>query len=126
VRIHHLALRTRDLERLERFYVDVLGLKISKRDGTKSAWLDADGIFVMLERAEDGEPPIAQDSRELVAFAIPTRKRLEYKERLVWHGIVIEGESAYTMYFRDPDGRRVGLSHYPFEVGGVSYPPPPP
>jgi catechol 2,3-dioxygenase-like lactoylglutathione lyase family enzyme len=115
VRIHHLALRTPDLERLKRFYVDVLGLKLAKEEAGRSAWLDADGVFVMLEQARSGEPAIPQGARDLVAFAIPMKKRAEYRERLEWHGIAIEDESAYTLYFRDPDGRRVGLSHYPFE-----------
>jgi catechol 2,3-dioxygenase-like lactoylglutathione lyase family enzyme len=116
VRIHHLALRTRNLERLERFYVDVLGLKVAKHDGARSVWLDADGTFLMLERATAEEPEVPQGSRELIALAIPLKKRAEYKERLEWHGITIEDETVYTLYFRDPDRRRIGLCHYPFEA----------
>jgi catechol 2,3-dioxygenase-like lactoylglutathione lyase family enzyme len=125
VRIHHLALRTRNLERLERFYVDVLGLKVTKHDASRAAWLDAEGTFVVLEEASEAEPEVAASGRDFVAFAIPVKKRAEYKERLQARGVTIEEESAYTIYIRDPDGRRIGLSHYPFEVGGVSWPPPP-
>jgi hypothetical protein len=31
-------------------------------------------------------------------------------------GIAIEAETPHTIYFRDPDGRRVALSDYPFDA----------
>ncbi len=31
-------------------------------------------------------------------------------------GVTIEGRTMYTLYIRDPDGRRVGLSIYRFET----------
>ena len=33
--------------------------------------------------------------------------------RLASSGIAIEARTEFTLYFRDPDGRRIGLSHYP-------------
>ena len=67
MRIHHLALRTRDLERLARFYAEVLGLRVIRRS-ERSVWLDASGTIVMLERAEESEPHVPAQSMELVAF----------------------------------------------------------
>jgi len=32
-------------------------------------------------------------------------------------GVRIEDRTAYTLYLRDPDGHRVGLSVYRFDVG---------
>jgi catechol 2,3-dioxygenase-like lactoylglutathione lyase family enzyme len=106
VLIHHVALRTTDLPRLERFYRDVLGFTVLRRDDARgSAWLDAGGAVLMLERAEPGEPPIPAGSRELVAFAVddkePWRSRIE-----------VEAETGHTLYFRDPDGRRLAVSSY--------------
>ena len=43
MRVHHLAFRTRDLTRLERFYTDVLGLLVARRDEERSVWLRAEG-----------------------------------------------------------------------------------
>jgi catechol 2,3-dioxygenase-like lactoylglutathione lyase family enzyme len=111
--IHHLALRTRDPAATERFYVSVLGLRIlARHDDRGSVWLDASGAVVMVERAEEGEPEIPAGSRELMAFAIDDLPA--WRSRLAEAGVEIEGETPYTLYVRDPDGRRVGLSTYAF------------
>ena len=108
MRIHHLALRTPDVARLENFYVAELGFIVSHRQGEKSVWLGAGEAILMIERAEAAEPAISPGTMELVAFTItPDERRvLEAKLKVV-------GKTDYTLYVRDPDGRRVGLSHFP-------------
>ena len=106
--MHHLAFRTADLARLERFYVDVLGLAVSRRT-ERSVWLDAGGTILMLERADAGEPAVPPGTMELVAFAATAARR----DGLTAAGVPIEGRTAYSLYFRDPDGRRIGISSYP-------------
>ncbi len=112
MRVHHLAFRTADLVRLERFYTDALGLSIARRDGERSVWLHAGGTIVMLEQADAGEPQVAPGSKELVAFAIEAPDVERWRRVLDANGIPIEEETAFTLYFRDPDGRRIALSHY--------------
>jgi catechol 2,3-dioxygenase-like lactoylglutathione lyase family enzyme len=112
MRVHHLAFRTRDLTRLERFYTDVLGLSVARRDEDRSVWLRAGGTLLMLERADEGEAHVAPDTKELVAFAIEKADADRWKRTLATGGVPIEAETGFTMYFRDPDGRRVALSHY--------------
>jgi catechol 2,3-dioxygenase-like lactoylglutathione lyase family enzyme len=113
LRIHHLALRARDPAATERFYVSVLGLPVVTRHADRgSVWLDAGGIVLMVERAEEDEPAISGGTRELVAFAIDDLA--VWRLRLAQSGVEVEGETAYTLYVRDPDGRRVGLSTYAF------------
>lgn len=113
MRLHHLAFRTGDLARLERFYVDVLALTVLRRDGAQSVWLDASGTILMLERRDAGEVPIDASSKELVCFAIGRDEHEAFAVRLAANGVGIDARTAFTMYFRDPDGRRVGLSSYP-------------
>lgn len=113
VRIHHLALRTDDLARLERFYEGTLGVPVLRRDAGRSVWLDADGTIVMLERREAAEPSVDARSLELVCFAIARGAHDAVAARLAAAGVAIEARTAYTLYFRDPDGRRVGVSSYP-------------
>ncbi len=109
--IHHLALRTRDLARLEEFYARVFAFPVRKRDdGRGSVWLDAEGVILMLERADVGEPVAPPGTRDLMAFAIDDRD--EWRARLTAAGVVIEDETPHTLYFRDPDGRRLGVSTY--------------
>lgn len=112
--MHHLAFRTRDLPRLEAFYVNVLGFTL-KSGGTqgRSVWLDAGGAIVMLERADTEEVGVDPRSMELVAFAIERSARAGCESALRAAGVAVEATTAFTVYFRDPDGRRVALSHYP-------------
>jgi catechol 2,3-dioxygenase-like lactoylglutathione lyase family enzyme len=113
MRLHHLAFRTPDLARLERFYVEGLGLTVLRRQEGRSVWLDADGALLMLELTEADEPCHAPGSKELVAFAVAADSRAACTERLARAGVGVEASTDYTLYVRDPDGRRIGLSSYP-------------
>lgn len=113
MRVHHLAFRTADVGRLERFYVEVLGLRVERRNGERSAWLAMDGAILMLERKEPEEPGVPAGSLELVAFAVAPEEHAFYIERFASLGIEVEGRTAFTTYVRDPDGRRIALSSYP-------------
>ena len=118
--VHHLALRTRDLPRLVEFYTHVLALPLVRETAGYSVWLRAGEAFVMLEQAGDDEPAVPAGSRELVAFAVTAAGRDAVRERLAARGVALDGETGFTTYFRDPDGRRVGVSTYPLtlEPGG--------
>ena len=114
MRLHHIAFRTDDLARLEAFYAGVLGLTVKKRDGTRSVWLESGDAMVMLEQRESGEPHVPAGTMEMIAFAISTAERASYMHRLAAAGIAVESQTAFTLYVRDPDGRRVGLRQYAF------------
>jgi catechol 2,3-dioxygenase-like lactoylglutathione lyase family enzyme len=113
MRIHHVALRTDDLARLEAFYAGLLGLAVTQRHGDRSVWLEADGTIVMLERREHGEPTPDPRSMEMLAFAVEPARARELEAALARAGHPIENQTASTLYARDPDGRRVGLSAWP-------------
>jgi catechol 2,3-dioxygenase-like lactoylglutathione lyase family enzyme len=113
VRIHHIALRTHDLATLEAFYAIVIGLAVLRRDDARgSVWLDASGVVLMLECAEVEEPTAGRGAKDLVAFAVEDLDG--WRDRLRAVGLPIEAESGHTLYFRDPDGRRVAVSDYRF------------
>ena len=112
MRVHHLAFRTDDLGVLERFYVGALGLAVVRRQ-ERSVWLDAGGTIVMLELRDDGEPAHPAGSKELVAFAVASDSRVLAMDRLARAGVAVEASTEFTLYVRDPDGRRIGLSSYP-------------
>lgn len=107
MRVHHVAFRTKRLAALVRFYRDVVGLRVV-RATERSVWLDAGGTILMLERAERGEPAIPRRTMELVCFSARSKAELAARRARVR----VEGETDYTFYFRDPDGRRVGFSRY--------------
>ena len=117
MRIHHIALRTRRLAKLAHFYRRVLGLpqlRTNRAAGrVRSVWLEAGRTILMLERADATEPGIPRGSLGLVAFAVDRAEHRRLLARLERLGVPLDGEpTAFTSYFRDPDGRRVAVSHF--------------
>ena len=116
MRLHHLALRSRDVDALERFYVDVLGLACVRRDGGRSVWLALGDGVLMIERAAQAEPRPDPRGLELIALsAADVAARDAVEARLRERGVSIEARTSHTIYFRDPEGRRVGVSTYPLD-----------
>jgi len=122
---HHVAIQCADLERCERFYRDLLGLAVVRRwpaeDGRdRSVWLGVGDAFLVLERA--GEPPGTEPWRSpraglhLVALRIEPGARAAAEARLAAAGVDVVHRTRWTIYVRDPEGNRVGLSHYPEEA----------
>ncbi len=122
---HHVAIQCADLDRCERFYRDVLGLTVLRRwpregGGDRSVWLSlGDGEFLALERAEEApaEPPHAwRDGRpglHLIALRIAPAERRPWEDRLEAAGVLVVHRTRWTIYFHDPEGNRIGLSHHP-------------
>jgi hypothetical protein len=108
-------MRSPDVPRLERFYAGLLAIPVLKRDGSRgSVWLDAQGVVLMLEPLRPGEAGIPTGTMELIAFEAGGLGGLpEARERLARAGIAVEAETDHTLYFRDPDGRRIAVSDYP-------------
>jgi catechol 2,3-dioxygenase-like lactoylglutathione lyase family enzyme len=125
VRLHHLALGARDVERLAAFYRDRLGLPEVGRhhepDGKlRSVWLRLGEGVLMVEHV-DGLP--RQDEGLdcgifLLALAFPPSGRAALEAELAGAGIRIEARTEHTAYFRDPEGNRVALSDHPLGNGG--------
>lgn len=113
MRVHHVALRTRDLPRAERFWTELFGLAVARRDAARAVWLDLDGAVLMLERAEPNEPVVPAGSMDFFALRVSPAAREAFNARCAAMGVAIEHETAHTTYVRDPDGRRVGVSTHP-------------
>jgi catechol 2,3-dioxygenase-like lactoylglutathione lyase family enzyme len=65
----------------------------------------------MLEHEIRGEGP-ESGSGHLLVFAVDNIS--VWEERLKGAGVPIADRTLHTLYFRDPDGHRVGLSAYAF------------
>jgi len=118
--LHHLALGTRDVERLARFYIDVLELHEVTRhlhaDGSlRSIWLDLGGALLMIEPTL--EPPRIVlgigAGPFLIALRVSAEQRPAFEARLESAGSVVESRSEFTSYARDPDGNRIAISALP-------------
>ena len=111
--VHHLAIRTHDVETTVAFYKDVLGIVELRSRGSDSVWLALAGDAVlMVERRAAGEPAIPAGSMDLIAFRVSDERKSEIRAAVRARGCY-DGETAHTVYFRDPDGRRVGVSTHP-------------
>jgi catechol 2,3-dioxygenase-like lactoylglutathione lyase family enzyme len=127
--VHHVAIAVRDLPALEAFYTSVLGLAVLRRwpagEGggaggadDRSVWLDLGaGAFLALERTAgaDATAPRAEGAPGylMIALRIPHATRAAWEARLAAAGVAVVARTDYTLYVVDPEGNRVGLSHWP-------------
>lgn len=113
LRIHHLALRVSDCERAAAFYSGLLRLPELRRfeDGgrLRSIWLRAGEAVIMLELGLRGRGPEAGSGHVL---ALSVEGLQEWESRLAAAGVAIDDRTAHTLFVRDPDGHRVGLTVY--------------
>ena len=102
-----------DPDRSAAFYVGLLGLAEARRfeEGgrVRSIWLHAGSAVLMLERQIKGGGP-ETGSGHVLAFAVEDLGAWE--TRLSEAGVAIDDRTAATLFVRDPDGHRVGLSVY--------------
>lgn len=121
---HHLAIQVHDVERCAAFYMDALGLPELVRhrnpDGSlRSIWLSLGEGFVALEKtdASAASTPFrhAYTGHHLLALRIAPAERQVLMAELLARGVVIEHQTRWTFYVRDPEGNRIGLSHHPHD-----------
>jgi catechol 2,3-dioxygenase-like lactoylglutathione lyase family enzyme len=124
VRVNHVAVKTSDLARAERFYAELLGAPVLRRfvqdDGEeRSVWLGEDGgPFLAVERAEQEGAPKTEGAPgwHTVAFGIDRGERAAVLERARRLGAAVLRETPWSIFVRDPDGNVVALSHWPDAV----------
>lgn len=99
---------------MAQFYERLFELQRVRENGEYSIWLSLGSGVLMLERRGVEEPSPARDSMEFMAFHAPLGvSPEEFEERVETHGGTIEDRTQFTLYIRDPEGRRVGISYYP-------------
>jgi glyoxylase I family protein len=126
--VHHLAIAVRDLTATAAFYEQVLGLPVLRRwaatDGgaaPRSVWLDlGGGAFLALERTTGAAAPHDDQTPglQMVALRIDGADRADWEKRFAAAEVSIVHRTPHTIYVRDPEGNRVGLSHWPHEASG--------
>ena len=119
--LHHLALRTRDLEAMERFYTDLLGFHVEWRPDADTIYLTSGSDNLALHRSETAEPASVPGGRlDHLGLLLETAEDVDR-----WHiylarkGVKITAlprthrDGARSFYCEDPEGNGVQLIHHP-------------
>lgn len=114
--LHHVAIKTPRVERLAEFYYRTLrlrklGTNLFDDGGIRSVWLKAGKTIIMIERSCSKKARL--NGAALIAFRIKKNERASWLRRLKKLRVKILSESSFSVYFSDPDGNPLALSHYP-------------
>jgi catechol 2,3-dioxygenase-like lactoylglutathione lyase family enzyme len=109
-----------DVDRAERFYADVLGLRrIGKEAGRHVFFRVGAGVLLLFRSAATQKrgalPAHGAEGQIHVCFTTTQADYGVWRERLQAHGIPIEQEIQWprgrSFYFRDPDGNLLELAN---------------
>jgi len=76
--------------------------------------VEMDGVLLLVDAAEG---PLPQTRFVLSkALAISRADREAWEERLAAAGVPVARRSPFSLFFQDPEGNRVALSHWPEEA----------
>jgi catechol 2,3-dioxygenase-like lactoylglutathione lyase family enzyme len=122
--IDHINIRTRDLDRLCRFYVGVLGMEIGDRPPfpNPGVWLYAGGSPVVHVSVSD--EPVVGDTQPFDHYALNAHGLADVRARLEQAGIDyslvdVPGRAMKQVFVKDPDGLAVELNFTdPADVAG--------
>ncbi len=110
-----------DLEAAEKYYTEVLGMKILSRVAGRHVFIRMEQSMLLLFNASktevtSGEVPVhGTRGAGHVAFRMDRSEIDTWRERLISQGVAIETEvrwpnGGYSLYFRDPAGNSLELA----------------
>jgi catechol 2,3-dioxygenase-like lactoylglutathione lyase family enzyme len=113
--LRHVALRVRDLETVERFWVEVLGYRAVWRPDPDNVYLVCASDNVALHRAP-ADPGVG--TLDHVGIVVPTAQAVdEWYAHLVAAGAPVSGppkthrDGTRSIYTADPEGTRIQIIH---------------
>ena len=113
-RVDHVYYWTTDMERAVRFYRDVLGLELVRREGETWAQFDAGPIRFALHGAVQGRPVAPGGATAVFEVEDLDKARHFLQERGVRFDEHVGEVAGYARFatFSDPDGNTVQIIEY--------------
>ncbi len=118
--LRHVALCVRQFEACERFYVDLLGMRVEWRPDADNVYLTGGSDNLALHRASPEFVPGESQRLDHIGFIVRTPDRVD-----AWHAFLKENgvtivkppkthrDGARSFYCRDPDGNVVQIIYHP-------------
>ncbi len=118
--LRHVALNVRDLESCERFYTDLLGMRVEWRPDPDNVYLTGGTDNLALHRAAPGAMPGPAQRLDHIGFVLN-----EIGEVDAWYAFLKSNhvpivkqprthrDGARSFYCRDPDGNTVQMIYHP-------------
>ena len=118
--IRHVALNVRDLAAAERFYVDVVGIKVEWHPNPENLYLTSGADNLALHQARSTDPWDSPGHLDHVGFVLPAPSDVDaWAEHFRARGIPLLQEpkthrdGARSLYLRDPDGNTLQFIFHP-------------
>jgi len=115
--LRHVALRVRDFEAAERFFVDLLGYRVEWRPGEDDVYLTGQGDNIALHRA-----PERADAGQLDHLGLAVGRAPDVDAWAAYLGSrgaeVVSAprthrDGARSLYLRGPEGLTIQIIHHP-------------
>lgn len=118
--MRHVALHAREFEQMERFYVELLGMRVEWRPDPDNVYLTSGCDNLALHRAAPDVSRSDAQALDHIGFILNDPEQVDAWHRfLAAHGVPLQAaprshrDGARSFYCRDPDGNSVQLIYHP-------------
>lgn len=118
--LRHVALQVRELEACERFYVELLGMRVEWRPDPDNVYLTGGRDNLALHRIPGPHAPSGQQRLDHIGFLLREIGQVDaWHAFLQQHGVAIvkpprtHRDGARSFYCLDPDGNTVQIIFHP-------------
>jgi catechol 2,3-dioxygenase-like lactoylglutathione lyase family enzyme len=115
-----VALQVRDLEACERFYTELLGMRVEWRPDPDNVYLTGVGDNLALHRISGAHADATAQRLDHIGFMLARIEQVDvWHEFLAAHGVRIvkpprtHRDGARSFYCLDPDGNAVQIIYHP-------------
>ena len=118
--MHHVALNVSDLEKCEKFYVELLGMSVEWRPDADNVYLTTGSDNLALHRFPAGQKPTGAQRLDHIGFILKLPEQVdEWYLFLNTHEVKMRTtprthrDGAKSFYCEDPEGNVVQIIYHP-------------